>query len=538
MAGLPEQGPARQQRPGNALPDGEPWRGRRNDQSQADGTSWLDQFLRLIEWLRYLLGLGVMRASRRPSYRASSGEPIYARARLESAKIEESYFYEQEISQNRDVQQAGDPTGKIEFTLPYDGDKYFSSQAYADVTRAYGRRDDETNVVVGRLVLADYGQTNLGSLPGLIGTYGSFPIAIPVRAAPEPRRLRYLTADRSTCVISQQYAPSTSHFTLVPIGVDIDLLDPDSSGLGTRVGAASADDRAGITQPVSFRSHLQLAMTVRLHASGRAMDGASARVAQVRLDWPTITSLRSLSLKVDGQDHPISYNPDSRCLEWSDVPMVLSAEPVGDLYTYSSLRMELSIPQPGELYNQPNLNGVAMVKIDRLLSGTQARLYGAAGFPAARPNVELASQVSATFRLILDDAFARRRFWPYQHIYFDEVILTEMRIRDLVSVLEMRGFEVGKTIKIPETEDWWLRAERPEGPDTMRLELYVHGPRYEARRAWQIPGGVTYQSTLESGEIVIYVRGQLPRTSEPVTYEINALRRALRERFKRLPARR
>jgi len=72
----------------------------------------------------------------------------------------------------------------------------------------------------------------------------------------------------------------------------------------------------------------------------------------------------------------------------------------------------------------------------------------------------------------------------------------------------------------------------------MLLILYVEGRRHKARRDRRVPGGVTYRSNLDSGEIRIYIRGQLLRDSQPVIHEINALRAALRERFDHLPARR
>ncbi len=72
----------------------------------------------------------------------------------------------------------------------------------------------------------------------------------------------------------------------------------------------------------------------------------------------------------------------------------------------------------------------------------------------------------------------------------------------------------------------------------MTLVLYVAGTRHKAKREWKVPGGVTYRSNLESGEIAIYAYGSLPCSSQPIVHEINALRRALRDRFDHLPARR
>ena len=61
----------------------------------------------LLTRIRRVLGFGVMHAS--APLRNRSGEPIRARAWLESALIEEKYQYSQEISLNADVHEVGEP---------------------------------------------------------------------------------------------------------------------------------------------------------------------------------------------------------------------------------------------------------------------------------------------------------------------------------------------------------------------------------------------------------------------------------------------
>jgi hypothetical protein len=72
---------------------------------------------------------------------------------------------------------------------------------------------------------------------------------------------------------------------------------------------------------------------------------------------------------------------------------------------------------------------------------------------------------------------------------------------------------------------------------TLRLMLYVEGKQHKSRRQRRVPGGITYRTDLDSGEIRIYAYGWLAGSSHPVVKE-NALRQTLRERFERLPARR
>ena len=205
--------------------------------------------------------------------------------------------------------------------------------------------------------------------------------------------------------------------------------------------------------------------------------------------------------------------------------------------TFSSGEMTLSISKPGELYKQEKLSGWIEVTVNRLLSGMDARLYDATGrqCQARRPGLKLKSTVTTEFSLPLYDAFAQRTMSPYQWLYFDEVIPTEMRIDDIMMALRNRGFGV----VLPHgtnPESCWIMADRVHGPDRLRLALYVKGERYKARRERSIQGGMTYRTSVDSGDLRIYVYGSLRAESKPVVREINALRQALRERFDRLPA--
>jgi hypothetical protein len=454
---------------------------------------------------------------------------------LENAKIEERYFYEQEISRNPHGKMTRPPKGKIELTLPYDGEKYLTRQAYADITRLYNPTDGDARALVGYLALTGYGQTNLGGLLDLGETYGSIPIMVPVPAA--SGKPDYLIADRNSRFFSWEYVPRTDRIKVRPVTVDIELADPDSSDFSVREGKDGMAEE--IKQQVSFRPELLLRMTIWLHAPGASEEAVSTEVKKVTVTWPTITSLRSLSLTVNGENHPVRYNPEDGCLEWSKVAMTPSPDaPAGNMQIYTSGVMELWIPEPGELYQERNLRGTVEVKMGKLLSGTEARLYSATGSIRRRPRLKLDTYISTEFDLILGDAFARRALTPYQHFHFDEVIPNEMRISDIKVALRNRGFKVTDPWPEGGTEGRWLRAERLVGPDTMRLDLFVEGTLHKATRDSQVPGGVTYRSNLDSGEIGIYIRGRLRRDSQPVIHEMNALRRALHERFDHLPARR
>lgn len=553
---------------------------------EAAWRSWFNRLNSLADSLRNALGIGVMRASGVPSGPVHSEGLLPARAIFESAKIEEAYFFEQEISQNPQRGRKKEPEGRIELSLPCDGDKFFTRQAYEDVSRTLGHAHGSARILAGYLALEGHGHTDLDSRLDVSHTYGSIPIVFDVpRAAGSPQPDQ-LIADRSKYVFKCDYKPATGHLKTIPVRVDIDLLDPDSVGWSaddrlalahtTAVPAEEApEEKAALAQPddesgqdegtsievvesdqerfmqqVDFRPDLTVRMTVYVNVQGkvpredargqvRVAKPTAAKVAKVSLGWPTVTSLRDLTLTVDGEPYLVRYNPSDACLEWSDVPMRLTDDSSeGTMQGYVSKTMDLSVPHPGELYQHPTLHGSVEVELDKLLSGMDVRLFRADGLRQSKSAVELLTKVSVHFTLILDDAFAKRVHTPYQQLHFDEVIPSRMRINDIKSALVNRGFSVRDSLPGAGPYDWWLEATRSEGPDTMTLVLYIAGTRHKAKREWKIPGGVTYRSSLESGEIAIYAYGSLPGSSQPIVHEINALRRALRDRFDHLPARR
>ena len=522
---------------------------------------------RLLTQARRILGFGVMRAS--VSLRNLSGEPIRARASLSRAQIEERYEYSQEISLNADVHETKEPAGLIKLTLPYDGEKYFTRQAYRDVVGARrGGASPADEAVIGFLALTGYEATDLEDPLDLQVNYGSIPIRVPLPEARGPNEAEQIIAGDNACMISQRYRPVASK--IVPVHVDIELDDPDTaeshdeapprqrrvesaSNLSALQANRAVVIRRSPERQLDFVPDLWLCLTVRLHLPRDLAQGAEAKVTKVFISWPTHTSLSSLTLRADGVPR-IRYNPEQEHdglrggLEWSGVPLANEAagpipqsggnaeDSEDEIISLKTSEMVLAISNPGDLYKQEKLSGRVEVTVNRLLSGMDARLYDATGRQCQprRSELKLQSTVTTEFSLPLYDAFARRMMSPYQWLYFDEVIPSEMRIDDIKMALRNRGF---RSVSLEgDPENCCIIADRVHGPDQLRLTLYIKGERYKARRERSVPGGMTYRTSVDSGDLRIYVYGSLRAESKPVVREINALRRALRERFDRLPA--
>jgi hypothetical protein len=537
------------------------------------------KFGSILRWLavriRRLMAFAAMHAA--APLRNRSNEPTYARAWVENVKIEEKYQFRQEISLNADVSQVGDPTGHIKIVLPYDGDEFFTRDAYADVdTARRGGAVPADEAVVGFLALTDYEKTDLEGPLGLQSNYGSVPIAVRLPSRLGPDETDQLIADNSECIISQEYRPEA--LRILPVHVDMELDDPDTAEDPDRPQRSSevdgvADLLARLMERIKaignaperqldFEPGLWLRVTVRLHLPRGQVDKVEAKVSKVSMSWPTHTSLSSLKLYADSRS-ALRYNPEQEhdgCkggLEWSDVPMSLVGQQLDlesmhpddseaekedpgirkELVTLTSGEMTLSIANPGDFYKQDTLSGRIEVTVNRLLSGMDARLYDAAGRPYSdeRPGLRLESVVTSEFSLSLYDAFVRRAMSPYQWLYFDEVIPSALRLDDIAMALRNRGFTV-PSVRNLDPADCCIQAHRVQGPDLLRLQVYVKGERHKARRERSVDGVMTYRTAVDSGDLRLYVYGSLRGESKPVVQEINALRRALRERFDRLPA--
>lgn len=373
------------------------------------------------------------------------------------------------------------------------------------------------------------------------------------------------------------------------------------------------EDIERIAQNVGFQDELFLRVAVRLSLPARTGPGPlRPRVARVAVKWPTITSLQALRVMAGDPRRrsdrlsafaglPVRYNPEQGCIEWHDVPMYAAGDKIAEhdtkasgtpdagdgerpgggdpdqagapgaaaqgqdadpgeqlteeepdtsgLRHYLSGPMVLSIGHPGELYKETGLTITAEVQVPGyLLSGMSARLYDSTGYFLAAP-LTLTTKVRATATLMLDDAFAKRDRSPSQQLFFDEVLPAEMRITDITTALEDRGFAVRKvwpTHDGPQVDEdtgtlsWLYVARRQVGPDDMILWILAAGRLAETERRTLLPGNsVTHLTTLASGEFRLFVRGSLPRDTEGrLTQEMNVLHGMLRERYGRVRQRR
>lgn len=510
------------------------------------------------------------------SRRMRGDDRVYARAAPERTEITETYSVKQEISSNP-TREAGEPTGRIEVAVPFDGRDYFTRQAAADVESGLGGRqaDGAGRAVIGHLLLAEHTRTDLRTIMRQHNNAGVIPIEVPILGS-----LNELTDDRHTCVIAYDYHPQQAEF--YPIWLDVKLYDPDSVELHVvdllaqlgHIDLGKAIDY--LMRTARFTGGLEMSITVGLAIPVRpGARGPLPRVKLVSVDWPVITSLESVELdrdttqaerggsKPEERSHPVRYNPDRGRLEWESIPIHPGEAHEGSpgARIYQSTQMRLKIRHPGELFptaelfREQKLSIHADVEIDGyLLSGLEAWLFGATGnwqgrLPQedvrARPRGRQPWQPKLTTRIGIDtefyvtDEFAKREFRPYQQYVFDGVIPDERRITDIVTVLSHSNFETDdpwtdpNNQSRPEAPRWLLRATRREGTDQLTLLIAVDGRKYSVDQERLLGAGTVKEiSGTAGGRMRLSVLGTLHRDHATLAHEMNHLQRMLRERFR------
>lgn len=498
------------------------------------------------------------------SRRGNADDRLFARAMPEKVEITETYSVIQEISKNPKTD-PGPPAGRIEMAIPYDGGDYFTRQAVGDVERAVAARGltEPRTAIMGHLLIADHRRTDLYLNESMRqhGEFGVIPLEAPVTSA--DGTTGRLTSDRRASVLTYDYVPKPPE--LYPIHLDVRLFDPDILDLELdwlldAFDVDPADLIKRLTREARFKSELLLVIGVHLTLPVKKGQLLKPMIKRVSIGWPTVTSIATTQLIILAphnlrlrpgtrrpgyKQQPIRYNPVERRLEWENVHFFQPRNRSDDQdvvnRSYPSAQMHLIVGHPGELFAAERLTVHAEVEVPGyLLSGVEARLYGATGnrVPAepGRLLPELRTRVNATATLQLDDAFAKRQFAPYHQVVFDEVVPGDARITDIVTVLKMAQFDVDPPWEDREntsessTQKWILRARRPK--DSLTLTIAVEGKRHSVEEHVVEQGRAGRRRTRDSGWIKLSVRGVLPRDHRELTRQMNELQAALRERYR------
>ncbi len=488
---------------------------------------------------------------------------IYARGCPERVSLKETYTYKLELSQNRVIGISTAPVGQLEILVPYDGRHYFTREACADVEAQLNgiNPDDGAEAQVGHVLLANYDKTDLKDVLDLGEHYDTVAIRVPV-VSDSINKPEQLYSDQEAALIVHEYRPRAPDVT--PITVRLDITDEDSfTQLFRAVKEKSLTDWAELkkqlAQQINFNHWLVLHLQVSLAIPSSMPESIAPRIARVSLDWPTMTSFRTFNLKVDvaeGEKPPaLRYNPVKACIEWEDVKLAPIEAPSSTngneqammapkARRFSSRATRLLVNHPGEFYQRLLLKGAIELEIkDFLLSGVEMRVFDGSGLhvDAKRCANERITRIIIEVEQVLDDAFAQRKFFPYQQRVFEEVIPDQIRLADIRGALLDYGFQINKELPIADTPEVLrhvLQAERAEEQYTMELLVLVDGEHYIAERQTELPGGQIYASRVTSGELTVHMLGTMTGSTKELIRRMNAIQNALYERFARLRAKR
>lgn len=486
----------------------------------------------------------------------------FVRARPEHILAEERLVYEQVVSRNPSSSLRHPPSGRVRISVPYDGGACFGTDARDDaekILRHGGRPDDP---IIGHLVFVEHEETDLAEVLGLKGTFGAYPVQIPIRSR-QLCNTDTLASDRFEYRSDVSYRPPADGPKVVPIGVFVDLFDP-GHGDGTfleepDIEVLDTDPRKRrdvadmIKESAEFQPFLTARIKVRLSLPPRRSTDtviSAPTVRSVRVTLPDRATLPLSSVRVyrrgNKRDEERALQVDTRAgsFEWPGGPMTIGASSDDAPRVYWSTPFEVRFLQPGELFQEREIRVDADVELpNELTSGTKVRFFGATGEAprrgAANP-LQVRTIISATCTVLLHDAFRRRRISPSQSFCFDEIVPDDQRVGDVRAALVDQRFSI--SLDKPLDGNGKKRIERliiairRDGPRTMGLWIYVDGRRHPTRRESRHPWGHRYRTKFESGTLNVHVRGLVHGDARGVTREINALHLALHERFQRMKA--
>ena len=153
---------------------------------------------------------------------------IYARGCPERVTLKETYTYTRTISRNPSTD-SGTPTGQIEIVVPYDGQKFFTRDACADVEQQLGTSNPAGGVdaQIGHVLLANYDRTNIKDETDLatIMQYDSLPIRVPV-VCDAVYTSDHLYDDQQAAQVTYTYTPSSPD--IIPLNVELEITDEES----------------------------------------------------------------------------------------------------------------------------------------------------------------------------------------------------------------------------------------------------------------------------------------------------------------------
>lgn len=491
---------------------------------------------------------------------------LFARARPREIQIYEDYYYEADLSSHplllpspkspgggSPAAESLEPQGKIVVITPYDGQKFFTAQAAADVTSAVVKKaigEDTLVARVGHLALAGFDRTNLDEVAQLATYHNLLPLDLPVYGS-GLGGVDDLAGDRHVSHLKLAYRPHMPE--VVPLRVSVQISDEDSLRRAERAALAQTDPgdewiaaRRNLARQVDCPDPFLPALTLRFVVElilPPYLEPTFPEVKSVSLTWPVATSYENFRLSLSEQpgvtrSHSFHYRRHAASVEWGGIELVpTDAEQGAQPACYRAPEMSLHIANPDELIGHERLEGEMMVEIPVALSGGAVRYFSALGEEEA-VKVKTRSQLKLAFSLDLLDCFQGRVYSPFHYLQFPGVPLNEERLSAIKFLLQRQGFTLEREWQMSPGEAegaalHLLAFSRPEGAAPLRLWVRIEERAIPTLHPLMGPDGDGFSFWRENGETVIFLRAELAGDNRRPVAVLNAIHRLLKKRFPR-----
>jgi hypothetical protein len=137
----------------------------------------------------------------------------------------------------------------------------------------------------------------------------------------------------------------------------------------------------------------------------------------------------------------------------------------------------------------------------------------------------------------LEEGLENKRYLPRQHLHFPGVVLNEMRVLDVMMLLEDKGFEIEKpnepdSRENGEKQQYIIKANRVEGARRLEIFILIQGTNAQTTRERGITGQAKFTTRLPVGDTSIYIQGRLPGDHKRIVNTINEIQKQLKEQFR------
>lgn len=446
----------------------------------------------------------------------------------------EEYTYQSKVSGVRYLKLASTPTGLITVRTPYDNYKLSTSASTSQQRRSvyFDGMVSRFAEPIGYLQCSHYGMSNFDREPDLPWEGDLLPLKITL----SPSQLSRLNTNqhrRFDLQLTQTYQPNEPQ--PAPLEVSIFVVDEDSRA------EEWESDRKRLVKELRKQADIKRSLSLKfrvkltLPTQRPLVQECNTLPLKLVLQWPLATPHRLAKFSTGITPYPFTYNPENGTIECNNIP--LRQRENQDLLTYATDLISLEVSEPIELYEMLKLQGSVSVEWDGLMSGLSLNYLAPADKEAGSIAIKQCTIVKNEFLMNLQEGLENKHYLPRQHLHFPRVVLNEMRVADIIMLLEDKGFEIEK-LQEPDSQEsvekqpYIIKAKRAEGAREVKIFILIQGTSAQTSRERGVKGQAKFTTSLPVGDTSIYIQGRLPGDSKRIVNLINEIQKQLKEQFR------